>query len=104
MVGVAGTQRHTEANETTADSVQQQQDFYSADQTCMNTMDTCSQTYIESMGRKESKQMVQSIRSSKQRNQQNLCFLSPLQLQISLLLHNQLSQIRHQIKAQTVIF
>ena len=43
--------------------------------------------------------MVESICFSKQPTQQNLCVLSPLQLQISLQLHNQLSQIRYQIKA-----
>ena len=90
--------------ETTAGNVQQQQDFYFADQTSTNTTDTRSQTYTVSAGRRESKQTVQSIRSSKQPNQQNLCFLGSLQLQISLWLHNKLSQIRYQMKAYTIIF
>ena len=64
-----------------------------------NPTDTHSETYAVRAGRKESKQTVQSIRSSKQPNQQNLCFLGSLQLQISLQLHNQLSQIKYQIKA-----
>ena len=48
-----------------------------------NTTDIHSQTYTVSTIRKESKHTVQSSISSKQPNQQNLCFLGPLQLQIS---------------------
>ena len=73
--------------------------FYSADNTSTSTTNARSQTYTVSASRKESKQIVQSIRSSEQPNQQNVCFLCPLQLQISLQLYNQLSKIRYQIKA-----
>ena len=73
--------------------------FYFWRPTSIKTTDKHSQTYTVSAGRKESKQTVQSVRSFKQPNQQNLCFVDPLQLQISLELHNQLNQIRYQIKA-----
>ena len=68
---------HSGKWETTAGNVQQQQDFYFADLTSTNTPDTRSQTYIVSAGRRGSKQTVQSIRSSKQPNQQ-ICVSSAL--------------------------
>ena len=82
-----------------AGSVQQQQVFIFAEPASTKKTDTYSQTYTVSAGRKESMQTVQSIGSSKQPNEQNLCFLGPLQLQISLQLHNHLSQIKYKIKA-----
>ena len=98
VVGVAVSQPRAQANETTAGSVQQQQDFIFADQTNMKTTDTHSQTYTVNAGHKESKQTVQSICSSKQPNQQNL-FPWPSSTAGSLQLHNQLNQIKCQMKA-----
>ena len=89
---------HSGKWETTAGSVQQQQDFILQTKPAQ-MQQTHTAKHIVSAGCKESKQTEQLNCSSKQPNQQNLCFLGLLQLQISLQLHNQLSQTRHQIKA-----
>ena len=94
---------HSVKWEATAGSVQQLKDFISQTRTSANRTNTRSQTYTVSADRKENKQTVQWSRSCKQPNQPNLCFLGPLQLQIPLQVHNQLSQIGYQIKASAVI-
>ena len=70
--------------------------FYLANKTSTPTMDTHSQTYTLNVGHKESKQMVQLIHFCKQLTQQILCFLGPLQLQISWQLYNQLNKLSNQ--------
>ena len=84
VVGVAGTQRRTQANERphqAAYVVQQEFILQTKPAQKQHTpTDTHSQTYTVSAGRKESKHTVQSNRSSEQTDTQNLCFLGPLQL------------------------
>ena len=75
MVDVTGVQRCNQANKRPQQARTAVTRFYFVDHTSTRTTDTRSQAYIVSAGRKENKQTVQSIRSSKQPNQQNLCFL-----------------------------
>ena len=65
VVGVAGTQRRTRANETSAGSVQQQQEFILQTKPAQNQHEDNGHTYTVSAGRRESKQTTQSNRSSK---------------------------------------
>ena len=95
VVGVAGTQ----ATERPQQAAYNSNNILFLQTKPTQIQRTHSQTYTVSAGRKESKQKVQSNRSSKQPNHPNLCFLGLLQLQVSLRLHNQLSQIKYQTKA-----
>ena len=98
-VGVAGTQCRTRANE------RPQQAAYSSSEILFcrpneHEDKRHTQPDIHSQRGPQRKQANgTAIRFSKQPSQQNLCFVDPLQLQISLELHNQLNQIRYQIKA-----
>ena len=73
---------HSGKSETTAGSIQQQQEFILQTKPAQNQhkSNRHTQPNIHSECRLQRKQTVQSNRSSKQPNQQNLCFLGPLQL------------------------
>ena len=101
VVGVAGTQRRTRANE------RPQQAAYSSNKnlfcrpnqhkTSTNTTGTQSQTYTVSAGCKESQQTVQSNRSSKTPNSAKFVLSRPSST-IDFAT-NQLNQIIYQMKA-----
>ena len=107
VVGVAGTQHRTRANERPQQAAYSSYRifffFFLADQTStkpawMQQTHAAKHTQCARAAKKASKQCNRN-RSSKQPNQQNLYFLGRLQLWISLKLQNQLSQIIYQMKA-----
>ena len=85
VVGVAGTQRRTQANERPQQAAYNSNNilFLQTKPARRQRTHTVKHTQWARAAKKASKR-CKSIRSSKQPNKQNVCFLGPLQLEISL--------------------